>query len=105
MNDEKPYIKKPPNAFMLFVTEQRRTIAAEDWKRGSGAVNAILGKMVTVFYDSIKPYYTFSKLRLVKKYIVMCLRYESWLIYTNDLLLYTVGFNVKKGKGRIFRGG
>lgn len=49
VKDEKPYIKKPPNAFMLFMKEQRPTIEPELWKQGSGVVNAILGKRVNAF--------------------------------------------------------
>lgn len=49
VKDEKPYIKKPPNAFMLFMKEQRPTIEPELWKQGSGVVNAILGKRVKAF--------------------------------------------------------
>lgn len=45
---EKPYIKKPPNAFMIFMKEQRSKILPEILKQGSGAVNAVLGKMVTL---------------------------------------------------------
>lgn len=55
VKDEKSYIEKPLNAFMLFMEEQRPTIAPELWKKGSGSVNAFLGKLVTVLYISVKP--------------------------------------------------
>uniref|UniRef100_A0A3P8WDR7 Uncharacterized LOC103394580 n=1 Tax=Cynoglossus semilaevis TaxID=244447 RepID=A0A3P8WDR7_CYNSE len=39
--DEQPYVKKPPNAFMLFMREHRAKVAAEH----SAAANAVLGLM------------------------------------------------------------
>lgn len=48
-----PYVKKPQNAFMLFMKEQRPNIAPELWRKGSGAVNAVLGKMVWLIYICI----------------------------------------------------
>ncbi|XP_019752426.1 transcription factor 7-like 1-B isoform X2 [Hippocampus comes] len=49
-NSAKPYIKKPPNAFMLFLKEQRPLIQAEIINSGtlpkdSATVNKILGMM------------------------------------------------------------
>lgn len=46
--DEQPYVKKPPNAFMLFMREHRAKVAAEH----SAAANAVLGLMVTVFVQT-----------------------------------------------------
>lgn len=46
-----PNIRKPPKAFMLFMKEQR-PVPPELQKQGSAAVNAAVGKMVTVLYFS-----------------------------------------------------
>ncbi|KAE8280034.1 Transcription factor 7-like 1-A HMG box transcription factor 3-A [Larimichthys crocea] len=42
--DDQQYIRKPPNAFMLFLKEQRPNFEAEVRIRGSAAVNATLGQ-------------------------------------------------------------
>ncbi|KAE8280052.1 hypothetical protein D5F01_LYC22189 [Larimichthys crocea] len=42
--DDQQYIKKPPNAFMLFLKEQRPNFEAEVRIRGIAAVNATLGQ-------------------------------------------------------------
>ncbi|XP_061742874.1 uncharacterized protein LOC133542609, partial [Nerophis ophidion] len=42
---ERPYIKKPPNAFMLFRKEQSPNVVAQFNITNSAAVNKILGKM------------------------------------------------------------
>lgn len=47
-DEDKPYIKKPPNAFMLFLKEQRSAVSAEIGVRESAVVNAELGKRVSV---------------------------------------------------------
>ncbi|XP_041835873.1 transcription factor 7-like 1 [Melanotaenia boesemani] len=44
VNDELPYIKKPPNAFLLFLKEQRAAVVAELGITGSAAVNTVLGE-------------------------------------------------------------
>ncbi|XP_032394217.1 transcription factor 7-like 1-D isoform X2 [Etheostoma spectabile] len=45
-DDSRPYVKKPPNAFMLFIKEQRLSVEAEFNIKGitSAAVNRILGQ-------------------------------------------------------------
>ncbi|TWW63595.1 hypothetical protein D4764_03G0006030 [Takifugu flavidus] len=45
-DSEEVYIKKPPNAFMLFMTEQRPNISRELWRKGSSTVNSYLATMV-----------------------------------------------------------
>nr|XP_020476470.1 lymphoid enhancer-binding factor 1-like [Monopterus albus] len=42
--DGQPYVKKPPNAFMLFKKEQAPNVAAELSNSNSAQVNVILGK-------------------------------------------------------------
>ncbi|XP_039469714.1 transcription factor 7-like 1-B [Oreochromis aureus] len=42
-DDGRPYIKKPPNAFMLYLKEQRPKVVAELNMSGSAAVNAVVG--------------------------------------------------------------
>ncbi|XP_072296602.1 uncharacterized protein [Eucyclogobius newberryi] len=43
-DEGKPYIKKPPNAFMLFRAEQRQNVADELQITNSSKVNVVLGK-------------------------------------------------------------
>lgn len=50
-SDEEVYIKKPPNAFMLFMMEQRPHISQELWRKGSSTVNSYLATMVRDFYS------------------------------------------------------
>lgn len=42
------YIKKPLNAFMLFMKEKRSTVRPSIRVQGSGVVNAFLGSVVSV---------------------------------------------------------
>ncbi|XP_068163546.1 lymphoid enhancer-binding factor 1-like [Antennarius striatus] len=42
-----PYVKKPPNAFMLFLKEQRPYVHPDIQRQGSGVVNKILGQKWT----------------------------------------------------------
>lgn len=42
----KPHIKKPLNAFMLFMKEQRAQVVQECTLRESAAINQILGRKV-----------------------------------------------------------
>ena len=44
---KKPHIKKPLNAFMLFMKEQRAKVAAECTLKESAAINQILGRRVS----------------------------------------------------------
>lgn len=46
------YIKKPPNAFMLFLKEQRPLVQPELKTTGSKAVLTYLGAMVSVYLKS-----------------------------------------------------
>ncbi|KAE8295687.1 Lymphoid enhancer-binding factor 1 [Larimichthys crocea] len=43
-DDAAEYIKKPPNAFMIYMKEQRANVEAELNTRGSAAVNTVLGQ-------------------------------------------------------------
>ena len=51
--ENKPYIKKPPNAFMLFMREQRPNVELEVKCKGSGAVNVVLAQKVSVLSVSV----------------------------------------------------
>ena len=42
------YVKKPPNAFMLFMRDMRPKVGPEIKSRGSAAVNSFLGEEVSV---------------------------------------------------------
>ncbi len=41
---KKPHVKKPLNAFMLFMKEQRAAVVSECTLRESAAINQILGR-------------------------------------------------------------
>ncbi|KAM9837385.1 uncharacterized protein ACBR49_018085 [Aulostomus maculatus] len=43
-DEDRPYIKKPPNAFMLYVKERRQKVMAELNIRNNAEVNAVLGQ-------------------------------------------------------------
>ncbi|XP_076741270.1 uncharacterized protein LOC112434287 isoform X2 [Maylandia zebra] len=43
-DEDGPYVKKPPNAFMLYLKEQRPKVIAELNIPGSAAVNAVVGQ-------------------------------------------------------------
>nr|XP_057930300.1 transcription factor 7-like 2 isoform X2 [Doryrhamphus excisus] len=43
--DGRPYIKKPPNAFMLFMKEQRPIVKANFINKDSATMNKVLGQM------------------------------------------------------------
>ena len=44
--ERKPHIKKPLNAFMLFMKEKRAEVMKESTLKESAAINQILGKKV-----------------------------------------------------------
>lgn len=49
-NDKKkPHIKKPLNAFMLYMKEMRAKVVAECTLKESAAINQILGRRVRLF--------------------------------------------------------
>jgi len=47
--NSKPHIKKPLNAFMLYMKEMRPKIVAECTLKESAAINQILGRRVSEF--------------------------------------------------------
>lgn len=48
LKDDLTYIKKPPNAFMLFLEEQRPLVEPELRHQGTSKVNKALGKKVSL---------------------------------------------------------
>lgn len=50
--DKKTHIKKPLNAFMMFMKEMRPQVQAECTLKESAAINQILGRRVSVFSRS-----------------------------------------------------
>jgi len=48
----RPYVKKPLNAFMLYMKEQRAQVVAECTLKESAAINQILGRKV-IFLEQI----------------------------------------------------
>ena len=51
--DKKPHVKKPLNAFMLFMKEKRGDVIKECTLKESAAINQILGKMVRLCLVSL----------------------------------------------------
>ena len=51
--NSKPHIKKPLNAFMLYMKEQRAKVVSECTLKESAAINQILGRKVRkkIFFD------------------------------------------------------
>ena len=51
---KQPYVKKPLNAFMLYMKEQRAKVVAECTLKESAAINQILGRKVgkKMFFSS-----------------------------------------------------
>lgn len=47
LDEDRPYVKKPLNAFMLFRKEQRPIVMDETKIRDSASINAIVGKKVS----------------------------------------------------------
>lgn len=47
---KKPHIKKPLNAFMLFMKDMRAKVVAECTLKESAAINQILGRKVTTCF-------------------------------------------------------
>ena len=50
---KKNHIKKPLNAFMLFMKEQRAKVVAECTLKESAAINQILGRRVSTLRSSL----------------------------------------------------
>lgn len=48
VDKKKPHIKKPLNAFMLYMKEMRAKVVAECTLKESAAINQILGRRVSV---------------------------------------------------------
>ena len=46
--DARPYIKRPPNAFMLYMKEHRPHVEENIKRMGNGAVSKVLGERVSV---------------------------------------------------------
>jgi len=50
---KKPHIKKPLNAFMLYMKEMRAKVVAECTLKESAAINQILGRRVSIPYAQV----------------------------------------------------
>ena len=50
---KKNYVKKPLNAFMLFMKEMRANVVADCTLKESAAINQILGRRVSNSYKNI----------------------------------------------------
>lgn len=59
---KKPHIKKPLNAFMLYMKEMRAKVVAECTLKESAAINQILGRRVRNLYLLCVVRFTFSKM-------------------------------------------
>ena len=53
--NSKPHIKKPLNAFMLYMKEQRAKVVSECTLKESAAINQILGRKVSHSISSRTP--------------------------------------------------
>ena len=54
--NSKPHIKKPLNAFMLYMKEQRAKVVSECTLKESAAINQILGRKVShIFQNPTNP--------------------------------------------------
>ena len=53
--NSKPHIKKPLNAFMLYMKEQRAKVVSECTLKESAAINQILGRKVRKKFSLIFP--------------------------------------------------
>lgn len=71
-DDNRVYIKKPPNAFMLFMEQQRANVSKEIWRKGSGAVNSHLAEIVRGYFGRL----FFLKIVLIE-FIVFSLQWRS----------------------------
>ena len=52
---KKPYVKKPLNAFMLFMKEMRPKVISECTLKESAAINQILGRRVSREHSTVSP--------------------------------------------------
>lgn len=80
---KKPHIKKPLNAFMLFMKEMRAKVVAECTLKESAAINQILGRRVSQ-QTSFKTQILLRKVLLenqVSRYIELNLQLLAYLIY------------------------
>jgi len=50
--NSKPHIKKPLNAFMLYMKEQRAKVVSECTLKESAAINQILGRKVSHIFPN-----------------------------------------------------
>ncbi|KAL7404400.1 hypothetical protein ABVT39_014206 [Epinephelus coioides] len=53
-DDDRPYIKRPPNAFMLFLKEQRTHVEAEVAERGSAAWKSLTEEQQAKYFSQAK---------------------------------------------------
>lgn len=55
-DEKRPHIKKPLNAFMLYMREERPKVVAQCKVKESATINQILGQRVSVEENKIKFY-------------------------------------------------
>jgi hypothetical protein len=58
---KKVHVKKPLNAFMLYMKEMRSKVISECTLKESDAINQILGKRVSHFLSRFRPFVDFKK--------------------------------------------
>lgn len=64
---KKPHIKKPLNAFMLYMKEMRAKVVAECTLKESAAINQILGRRVS--FDNSNNYFILTLIFGVYSYV------------------------------------
>ncbi|XP_077451409.1 transcription factor 7-like 1-C [Stigmatopora argus] len=82
-----PYIKKPLNAFMLFMKEQRPLVKPKMIKRDSASVNQVLGQMWKSLTVAERQYY-FNESERLKN--IHAIEYPNWSSGDN--------YGLKKGR-------
>lgn len=87
LEKNRPYIKKPLNAFMVFMREQRPHIDEEVKRKGNGVVNMHLAQKVdTSVWDS----QTYSSMFLLGSNLYILsyrILIDKWITHPNDITL------------------
>uniref|UniRef100_A0A671WP54 Transcription factor 7-like 1 n=1 Tax=Sparus aurata TaxID=8175 RepID=A0A671WP54_SPAAU len=78
--DDRPYVKRPPNAFMLYVKEHRPHVEEDIKKKGNGAVNRVLGQRWRSLSEEQQAIYLHQAERERELH---ALRYPGWSVRQN----------------------
>ncbi|XP_030253118.1 transcription factor 7-like 1 isoform X2 [Sparus aurata] len=78
--DDRPYVKRPPNAFMLYMKEHRPHVEEDIKKKGNGAVNRVLGQRWRSLSEEQQAIY-FQQADRERE--LHALRYPGWSVRQN----------------------